>query len=120
MVWALEQVPVIVENILKHKDPAIVFPSQKDGEGVGAVEAPRGTLYHYYKMKDGLVDKANLIIPTGQSLEDVERYMRKAVETMLDREAADDDIRLQAEMIARSYDPCISCSTHMVQLKRDS
>jgi len=118
MVWALEQVPVMVENILKYKDPEIVAPSRKDGEGVGAVEAPRGTLYHYYKMKDGLVEKANLIIPTGQNLEDTERYMRKAVETMLEKDAPDDAIRLQAEMIVRSYDPCISCSTHMVQFER--
>lgn len=118
IVWALEQIPSIVDNILKIKDdPEIVAPTQKSGEGVGAVEAPRGTLYHHYKIKDGLVADANFVIPTGQNLEDCEKYMRKAVEGLLDQGADDEPIRLQCEVIARSYDPCISCSTHMVKIE---
>jgi len=120
MVWALEQIPKIVDSILKVKnDPPIVQPSRKEGEGVGAVEAPRGTLYHYYRIQDGLVADANLIIPTGQNLEDIEKYMRKAVEVLLSQGADDQTIRMQAEIIARAYDPCISCSTHMVRFERD-
>lgn len=119
IVWALEQIPNLVDNILEIKDdPGIVVPTQKNGEGVGAVEAPRGTLYHHYKIKDGLVDTANFVIPTGQNLEDCEKYMRQAVEGLLDQGADDETIRLQCEVIARSYDPCISCSTHMVQIER--
>jgi sulfhydrogenase subunit alpha len=118
MVWALEQIPRVVDSILKVKnDPPIVPPARKDGEGVGAVEAPRGTLYHYYRIQNGLVAEANLIIPTGQNLEDIEKYMRKAVETLLSQDADDQTIRMQAEIIARAYDPCISCSTHMVRLE---
>ena len=75
------------------EDPEIVEPTQKDGEGVGAVEAPRGTLYHHYKIKDGLVTDANFIIPTGQNLEDCEKYMRKAVEELLKRDGDDETIR---------------------------
>ena len=120
IVWALEQVPKLVDAILKiKKNLEIVPPTQTKGEGVGAVEAPRGTLYHYYKIKDGLVDKANFIIPTGQNLEDIEKYLRNAVESMAERGDDDDAIRFQCEVIARAYDPCISCSTHMVQVKRD-
>jgi len=118
IVWALEQIPHLVDSILKiKKDPEIVQPSRKDGEGVGVVEAPRGTLYHHYKMKDGLVDYANFVIPTGQNLEDCEKYMRKAVEGLLQQDADDDTIRFQCEVIARAYDPCISCSTHLVKLE---
>jgi sulfhydrogenase subunit alpha len=119
IVWALEQIPKLVDGILKIKrNPKIVQPSQTKGEGVGAVEAPRGTLYHHYKIKDGLVEKANFIIPTGQNLEDIERYMRNAVEAMVLQDKDDDAIRFQCEVIARAYDPCISCSTHLVSLKR--
>jgi sulfhydrogenase subunit alpha len=119
IVWGLEQIPKLVDGILKIKnDPELVQPSQTEGEGVGAVEAPRGTLYHYYKIKDGLVDKANFIIPTGQNLEDIEKYMRNAVDGLLKQGADDETIRFQCEVIARAYDPCISCSTHMVTIER--
>jgi coenzyme F420-reducing hydrogenase alpha subunit len=119
LVWCLQQIPFVIENILEHvDDPPLAKPTRNTGEGVGAVEAPRGTLYHHYWIKDGLVAKANLIIPTGQSLEDLEKYMRKAVEALLQQNADDETLRLQSEMIARAYDPCISCSTHLVSLER--
>jgi sulfhydrogenase subunit alpha len=118
MVWALEQIPKFVDNILKYKkDPPIVAPVRNEGSGVGSVEAPRGTLYHHYQIKDGLVDQANFVIPTGQNLEDVEKYMRKAVEHLLSQKADDRNIRYHCEVIARAYDPCISCSTHLVQVE---
>jgi sulfhydrogenase subunit alpha len=118
MVWALEQIPHIVDNILKYKKiPAIVEPTRTEGVGVGSVEAPRGTLYHHYQMKDGLVNEANFVIPTGQNLEDVEKYMRKAVGRLLIQGADDQTIRYHCEVIARAYDPCISCSTHLVQVE---
>ncbi|MBN2201568.1 Ni/Fe hydrogenase subunit alpha [bacterium] len=119
MVWALEQVSKTVDAVLQYPDdPPIVKPTRQSGEGVGSVEAPRGTLYHAYRIQDGLVAEANLIIPTGQSLEDIEKYMRKAVEILLSQGADDSAIRLQAEIIVRAFDPCISCSTHMVRFER--
>jgi sulfhydrogenase subunit alpha len=119
LVWALEQIPAAVDAILEHEeDPAIVKPSRTKGEGVGAVEAPRGTLYHHYKIDQGLVAEANLIIPTGQSLEDIDKYLRIAVEDLVKQKADDPTIRLQCEIIARAYDPCISCSTHLVSIER--
>jgi sulfhydrogenase subunit alpha len=119
IVWALEQIPKVVDGLLKiKKDPELVQPTRQDGEGVGAVEAPRGTLYHGYKIKDGLVADANLIIPTGQSLEDIERFLKIAVEDMLKRGEDDETIRQTSEILVRSYDPCISCSTHLVEVER--
>lgn len=121
MVWALEQVPKIVDAILQYEeDPEIVKPTRTAGEGVGAVEAPRGVLYHSYRIQDGLVAAANLIIPTGQNLEDIEKYLRKSVEALLSQGADDKTIRMQSEIIARAYDPCISCSTHLVKIERDT
>lgn len=88
------------------------------GRGVGALEVPRGTLFHEYEIDDqGLVVSANVITPTAQNLANVERDMRRAVESMLhtDPEMPDPKLKLGLEMVARAYDPCISCSVHVVR-----
>jgi sulfhydrogenase subunit alpha len=119
IVWCLEQIPRIVDHILEiEQDPDIIAPGQKKGEGVGAVEAPRGTLYHSYRIADGLIAEANFIIPTGQSLADIERYLGMAVKGLMEQEADDDTIQRMCEIIVRAYDPCISCSTHSVHIDR--
>lgn len=85
------------------------------GEGVGACEVPRGTLYHHYRVgDDGRITGANCIIPTGQNLANIEADMRALVPQILNR--SQDDIRLGLEMLVRAYDPCISCATHMLQV----
>ncbi len=85
------------------------------GEGAGACEVPRGTLFHWYRVgSDGRVTNANCIIPTGQNLANIEADMRTLVPRILDR--AQDQIRLALEMLVRAYDPCISCSTHMLEV----
>ncbi len=92
-----------------------VEPTRLSGDGVGACEAPRGTLYHDYGIKSGYITDANCIIPTGQNLANVEADMRALVPKILDRDQA--QIRLALEMLVRAYDPCISCSTHMLEVK---
>jgi len=88
------------------------------GRGVGAVEAPRGTLFHEYELDgEGLVVSANVITPTAQNLANTERDLRLAAENLLIEEPRRDDtkLRLGLEMVARAYDPCISCSVHVVR-----
>ena len=86
------------------------------GEGVGAVEAPRGTLFHHYRVDGkGVIEEADCIIPTNQNLANLEADMRALVPGILDR--SEEEIRLSLEMLVRSYDPCISCSTHLVRLR---
>ena len=90
----------------------------RDGRGVSAVEVPRGTLFHEYEIDgEGLVTSANVITPTAQNLANVERDLRRAVENLLVEEPRGDDakLRLSLEMVARAYDPCISCSVHVVR-----
>jgi sulfhydrogenase subunit alpha len=92
------------------------------GRGVGAVEVPRGTLFHEYEIDaQGLVLSANVITPTAQNLANVERDMRTAVENLLAAPEPIEDARLKLdlEMVARAYDPCISCSVHVVHLSED-
>lgn len=87
------------------------------GRGVGAFEVPRGTLFHEYEIDDdGRVVEANVITPTAQNLANTERDLRTAVERLLDADAMEDQqLRLNLEMVARAYDPCISCSVHLVR-----
>ena len=88
----------------------------KAGRGVGLTEVPRGLLVHDYTYDDqGLITDANLIIPTGQNLANVEDDFRKFVPEVLDQ--PQDQIRLGLEMLVRAYDPCISCSVHLLDVK---
>ncbi len=88
----------------------------KAGNGVGAVEAPRGTLFHNYEINEkGIILNANCIIPTNQNLNNIERDMKKLVPEILDK--SDEEITLLLEMLVRAYDPCISCSTHLINVK---
>ncbi len=85
------------------------------GRGVGAIEAPRGTLIHEYELDgDGRVASANVITPTAQNLANAERDLRRAAEVLLAQGGDRDGPRLKQglEMVARAYDPCISCSVH--------
>jgi coenzyme F420-reducing hydrogenase alpha subunit len=89
---------------------------RKYGRGIGIVEAPRGTLYHDYTItKNGLVEKANCIIPTAQNLNGIEEDLRGFVPTLLDKSA--EEIRRNVEMLVRAYDPCISCATHIMNVE---
>ena len=92
--------------------------SVQAGRGVSAVEVPRGTLFHEYEIDDhGLVVAANVITPTAQNLANTERDLRHATERLLAAgDVSDAQLRLDLEMIARAYDPCISCSVHVIRL----
>jgi sulfhydrogenase subunit alpha len=116
MLFALEQIPPLVDKIIALKDPEFVRPTRDHGEATGAVEAPRGTLYHHYRLKDGRIAEADIITPTAQNFEDIERYFRLAAENLPDDYKGDPKAIL--ETIARSYDPCISCATHLVEVRR--
>ncbi len=85
----------------------------KAGRGVGAVEVPRGILYHEYEIDDqGLVVKANCIIPTTQNNANIHFDLAALVEQGLKEKKTDAEITLLSEMLVRAYDPCISCSVH--------
>jgi sulfhydrogenase subunit alpha len=88
----------------------------KAGKGVGAVEVPRGILFHDYEVDaGGKIINANCIIPTGQNLNNIEHDMKKLVPEILDE--SDEAITLKLEMLVRAYDPCISCSAHFLNVK---
>jgi sulfhydrogenase subunit alpha len=81
------------------------------GEGIGAVEAPRGTLIHYYKLdKNGKVLESNIITPTAQFLNDLEHSLKAYLPQVSGLPEAERAQKIKA--LVRAYDPCISCATH--------
>jgi coenzyme F420-reducing hydrogenase alpha subunit len=86
------------------------------GNGVGAVEVPRGLLIHNYETdKAGLIKSANCIIPTNQNINNIEHDFAKFLPEIISEPK--DTIRLKLEMLVRAYDPCISCSAHYLDVK---
>ncbi len=112
-IFSLEGVIETVEHLLTSSPPKIIPPARDSGTGTGAVEAPRGTLIHHYEIIDGRTAKADYITPTAMFLDDIEAFIRRSAEVLLS-EKYSGNLELQFEMIARAYDPCISCSSHLV------
>jgi len=116
-VHATEDSILLIDKVLAtgvREEPEVT--EVRAGRGVGAVEAPRGILFHDYTYDaDGIVTEANCIIPTNQNHNNIQHDMEALVPTILDR--PQDEIRLMLEMLVRAYDPCISCSTHLLQVR---
>jgi len=82
-------------------------------EAVGVSEAPRGTLFHHYRVDgDGLIEKVNLIIATGQNNGAMNRTVTQIARHYLDGEHLSEALLNRVEAGIRCYDPCLSCSTH--------
>jgi len=83
-------------------------------EGVGSVEAPRGTLTHHYKTDaDGILTKVNLIVGTTNNYAPITMSVKKAAEGLIKQGTVITDGLLNTiEMAFRNYDPCMSCATH--------
>lgn len=88
----------------------------KNASGIGIIEAPRGTLYHRYDINEnGTVQKAVIIVPTGQNQIGIERSIRSYVESNVDKPK--EELTAEIEKIVRAYDPCMSCATHFLKMK---
>jgi coenzyme F420-reducing hydrogenase alpha subunit len=111
-----EEAIEIIEKLLKTgaKLEPIKEPTGH-GRGVGIVEAPRGTLYHDYTIdRFGIIEKADCIIPTAMNLSSIDEDLRAMVPEMLDEPK--EVIARTIETLVRAYDPCISCSTHIMNV----
>jgi sulfhydrogenase subunit alpha len=88
----------------------------KEGCGIGIVEAPRGILMHEYTIdKDGKCTKGNFIIPTNQNHANIQKDMEAFAPTLMMKDRK--EIELNLEMLVRAYDPCVSCSTHYLNVE---
>lgn len=109
-------IEILDELLTEGITPEVPKVEPKAGAGVGAVEAPRGILFHKYEFDEkGKCVAANICIPTNQNHGNIQKDFEAFVPTIIDREQ--DEIRLLMEMLVRSYDPCISCSTHYLDVE---
>jgi len=85
------------------------------GVGCGCTEAPRGILYHRYRIDDqGIITDAKIVPPTSQNQKQIEDDLRHFVSKHID--LPQDKLTWQCEQVVRNYDPCISCATHFLKL----
>jgi F420-non-reducing hydrogenase large subunit len=88
-------------------------PVGEPGEGVGVVEAARGTLIHHYKLdQEGIIKKVNLIVATTNNYADICMSIRDAAKGLIKENNVDEGLLNMVEMAFRAYDPCFGCSTH--------
>ncbi len=89
------------------------LPTEKPTEGVGIVEAPRGTLTHHYITDErGIVKKANLIVGTTNNYAPIAISVKQAAQAVIQKGVVTEGILNRVEMAFRSYDPCFGCATH--------
>ncbi len=89
------------------------IPTEKPTEGVGIVEAPRGTLtHHYWTDERGVVTKVNLIVGTTNNYAPITLSIKKAAENLIKKGNVNEGLLNMVEMAFRAYDPCFGCATH--------
>ena len=111
----IDLIDSLLDAGLRNEDVAPVKP--RAGRGVSSVDVPRGILFHDYEYDDsGLCTSANCVIPTNQNHANIQGDMDKLVPEMLHANKGQSEMELNLEMLVRAYDPCISCSTHYLDV----
>lgn len=113
---SIEDSVAIIDSLLgDYKDEPRPKVKPKAGTGAGAVDVPRGILFHEYTYdKNGICTKANCVIPTNQNHNNIQHDFEAFAPTLLGK--PEKQIELNLEMLVRAYDPCISCSTHFLKV----
>ncbi len=113
LVYAAERLLELAEDD-EITDPNVrKIPTKTPTEGIGVVEAPRGTLYHHYKTDEkGLITKANLIVATLNNSAAMCMSIEKAAKGLIKGGEVSDGLLNMVEMAFRAYDPCLACATH--------
>ena len=109
----------IIDELLSSgiKPEPLVLPARY-ASGVGAVEVPRGILFHEFEFDEkGICTAGNCVIPTNQNHANIQKDFDALVPELLAQDKDEKQMELALEMLVRSYDPCISCSTHFLDVK---
>jgi sulfhydrogenase subunit alpha len=119
LAFSVEQAHAIVDRLLTEgltPEPRRTY-DPRPAQGTAAAEVPRGILFHSYEIgADGRIAAADVITPTAQNCAHLEEQIHAAVRAMAD--APDDELQRALEIIARAYDPCVSCSVHVIRTGR--
>ncbi|HHN78988.1 MAG TPA: Ni/Fe hydrogenase subunit alpha, partial [Phycisphaerales bacterium] len=107
----------MIERLLNDPDlqgDDLIRTGERRSEGIGIIEAPRGTLFHHYKVgEDDLVTMCNLIVSTTSNNEPMNRAVRAVAEKYISgRPEITEGMLNSIEVAIRAYDPCLSCATH--------
>jgi coenzyme F420-reducing hydrogenase alpha subunit len=117
ILYAIEESLRIIESYTP-PDPPFVEVVPRPGTGSGWSEAPRGLLWHTYRIDEGgTILDARIVPPTSQNQAMIEEDLTACVERFAS--LADDELQIRCEQTIRNYDPCISCSTHFLKLEVD-
>ncbi len=101
---------------LKIKNEKLVEVNVRESEGVGVIEAPRGTLYYWLKIDNkGIIKDSHIIVPTGINQIKIERDVRRFIENNLN--LGKEKLKKMIEELIRSYDPCMSCASHFLEFE---
>ncbi len=115
--WAIDEALRILRSY-EPPEPPFVELVPREATGAAATEAPRGLLFHRYRIGgDGLIQEARIVPPTAQNLRAMEADLRGFVQAHLD--LPEETLTLLCEQVVRNHDPCISCATHFLKLKID-
>ncbi len=115
LVYACDEALRIIGAYEMPDVPAVSFEPTA-ATGYGCTEAPRGILYHRYRVDDhGLLVDARIVPPTSQNQKTIEDDLRQFVTAHIDMPS--EQLRWQCEQAVRNYDPCISCATHFLKLQ---
>ena len=116
VVYAIEEALRIIDDYERPSRPFVEVPARA-GVGHGVSEAPRGLLYHRYRIDDGLIAAATIVPPTSQNQAAIEADLAQVVSENLSLD--DSELTALCERVIRSHDPCISCSAHFLRLTVD-
>jgi coenzyme F420-reducing hydrogenase alpha subunit len=117
VVYAVDEALRIIAAYERPEQPA-VRAETGGGSGFGCTEAPRGLLFHRYRLNaDGTIADAKIVPPTSQNQKAIENDLRRFVERHL--HLPNDTLTWKCEQAVRNYDPCISCATHFLKLQLD-
>jgi sulfhydrogenase subunit alpha len=117
VLYACDEALRIIDDYQEPDQPAVPVEPRAD-TGFGATEAPRGLLYHRYRLEaDGSIAEAQIVPPTSQNQASIEADLVSYIGGFLD--LPDDALRERCEQTIRNYDPCISCATHFLRLEMD-
>jgi F420-non-reducing hydrogenase large subunit len=113
LMYASERIKELISDPTITDSHVRNLPTSEPSEGVGVVEAPRGTLYHHYVTdKRGIVQKVNLIVATVQNNAAINMSVKKVAQRLIRNGAVDDTLLNMVEMALRAYDPCLACASH--------
>ncbi|GEM83093.1 Ni/Fe hydrogenase subunit alpha [Meiothermus hypogaeus] len=113
--YACEEALRLIAEYEEPDAPSLAI-TPRAGEGAGCSEAPRGILYHRYRIDEqGLITEARIVPPTSQNQKMIEEDLRQFVAANL--ELPKPELTLRCEQTIRNYDPCISCATHFLRLE---